>query len=141
MTPRIVMDANVLVSALRSRAGASFRLLSLIDRGRFSLCVSVPLVLEYEAATKKISKTIGLSSSDIDDILDYICLVAERYKVYYLWRPMLRDPKDDMVLELAVSSNADAIITYNKGDFKGSEKFGIRIASPKEFLQQIGELS
>lgn len=140
MTSRIVMDTNVLVSALRSRTGASFRLLSRIDGGKFSVCISVPLVLEYEAATKRMSKTIGLTYSDIDDVLDYICLVADRYKVYYLWRPLLRDPRDDMVLELAVASNADAIITYNKADFKGSEQFGVRIASPKEFLQQIGEL-
>lgn len=140
MTSRIVMDTNVLVSALRSRTGASFRLLSRIDGGKFSVCISVPLVLEYEAATKRMSKAIGLTYSDIDDVLDYICLVADRYKVYYLWRPLLRDPRDDMVLELAVASNADAIITYNKADFKGSEQFGVRIASPKEFLQQIGEL-
>jgi putative PIN family toxin of toxin-antitoxin system len=141
MAHRIVIDTNVLVSAIRSRTGASFRLLSLVDCGKFSVCVSVPLVLEYEAAAKRISKTIGLASSYIDDILDYICLVADRYKVYYLWRPLLRDARDDMVLELAVASNADAIITYNKADFKGSEQFGVRIASPKEFLQQIGELA
>ena len=134
------MDTNVLVSALRLRTGASFRLLSRIDGGKFSVCISVPLVLEYEAATKRMSKAIGLAYSDIDDVLDYICLVADRYKVYYLWRPLLRDPRDDMVLELAVASNADAIITCNKADFKGSEQFGVRIASPKEFLQQIGEL-
>jgi len=140
MTSRIVMDTNVLVSALRLRTGASFRLLSRIDGGKFSVCISVPLVLEYEAATKRMSKAIGLAYSDIDDVLDYICLVADRYKVYYLWRPLLRDPRDDMVLELAVASNADAIITCNKADFKGSEQFGVRIASPKEFLQQIGEL-
>ena len=141
MLPRIVLDTNVLVSALRSRLGASFRLLSLIDSGRFSLCVSVPLVLEYEAATKRHAKTIGLTYTDIDNILDYLCLVAEHHRVYYLWRPTLKDPNDDMVLELAVSCKAEAIVTYNRGDFKGVEQFGIRILSPKDFLKQIGELS
>jgi putative PIN family toxin of toxin-antitoxin system len=141
MLPRIVLDTNVLVSALRSRIGASFRLLSLIDSGRFSLCVSVPLVLEYEAATKRHAKTIGLTYTDIDNILDYLCLVAEHHRVYYLWRPTLRDPNDDMVLELAVSCRAEAIVTYNRDDFKGAEQFGIRILSPKDFLNQIGELS
>ena len=135
------MDTNVLVSALRSRLGASFRLLSLIDSGKFSLCVSVPLVLEYEAATKRHAKTIGLTYTDIDNILDYLCLVAEHHRVYYLWRPTLKDPNDDMVLELAVSCRAEAIVTYNRGDFKGVEQFGIRILSPKDFLKQIGELS
>jgi predicted nucleic acid-binding protein len=116
-------------------------MLSLIDTGRFSLCVSVPLVLEYEAAAKKQSRATGLTSADIDAIVDYICLVAEKHKVYYLWRPLLKDPKDDMVLELAVASNADAIITYNKADFGGSENFGIKAITPKELLVQIGEMA
>jgi putative PIN family toxin of toxin-antitoxin system len=140
MIPRIVLDTNVLVAALRSRSGATFKLLSLIDSGKFISCVSVPLVLEYEAATKKQAKTIGLAHSDLDDIIDYICLVAKHFKVYYLWRPILKDPKDDMVLELAVSCRADSIVTYNRGDFKGAERFGIRIISPRDFLKQIGEL-
>jgi predicted nucleic acid-binding protein len=116
-------------------------MLSLIDTGKFSLCVSVPLVLEYEAAAKKQSRATGLPSADIDAIVDYICLVAEKHKVYYLWRPLLKDPKDDMVLELAVASNAEAIVTYNKADFSGSEHFGIKAITPKELLMQIGEIA
>ncbi len=116
-------------------------MLSLIDSGKFSLCVSVPLVLEYEAAAKKSIRAAGLSISDVDAIIDYICLVAEHFKVYYLWRPFLRDPKDDMVLELAVSSNANTIVTYNRGDFKGTEQFGIRVISPKELLKEMGEFT
>ena len=140
MLPKVVMDTNVLVSALRSSRGASFKLLSLIDAGKFSLCISVPLVLEYEAAIKKQARATGLTVADLDAVIDYICHVAEHYKVYYLWRPFLRDPKDDMVLELAVSSGADAVVTYNKADFKGIEQFGVKIVSPKDFLKQIGEL-
>ena len=134
------MDTNVLVSALRSNKGASFKFLSLVDADRFSLCVSVPLVLEYEAALKKQARSIGLTLADVDAIIDYICHVAEHYKVYYLWRPFLRDPRDDMVLELAVSSSARAIVTYNKTDFKGTEQFGVKTISPKDFLNEIGEL-
>jgi len=140
MMPRIVLDTNVLVSALRSRSGASFRLLSLIDSGKYVPCVSVSLILEYEAAAKKQAKTLGLTHKEIDDILDYICLVAEQRKVYYLWRPTLKDPNDDMVLELAVIGKVDAIVTYNKSDFRGAEGFGIRIITPKDLLIQIGEL-
>ena len=135
------MDTNVLVSTLRSRRGASFRLLTMIDSGKFDLCISVPLVLEYEAAAKKQLRTTGLTVSAVDAIIDYICHVAKHYKVYYLWRPFLKDPKDDMVLELAVSSNADFIVTYNRVDFKGSEHFGIRTISPHELFKQIGEVS
>ena len=134
------MDTNVLVTALRSQSGASYRMLSLVDSGKFTLGVSVPLVLEYEAATKRHLKAVGLGISDVDAILDYLCRTAEHYKVYYLWRPFLRDPKDDMVLELAVSSNADYIVTYNGADFKGSDQFGIKVVTPKQLLQQIGEL-
>ncbi len=135
------MDTNVLVSALRSRKGASFRLLSIMDAGKFELAISVPLVLEYEAAAKKHSRATGLSVQDIDVIIDYICGIAKRYKIYYLWRPFLSDPKDDMVLELAVVSNANSIVTYNGADFKGIEKFGLRSVRPVDFLKEIGELS
>jgi putative PIN family toxin of toxin-antitoxin system len=135
------MDTNVLVSALRSRNGASFRLLSIIDTGKFELAVSVPLVLEYEAVAKRQTRTTGLSASDVDAIIDYICSIAKHQKIYYLWRPFLRDPKNDMVLELAVVSKANHIITYNTADFKGIEKFGLRATKPRDFLQEIGELS
>jgi putative PIN family toxin of toxin-antitoxin system len=139
MSPRIVLDTKGIVSALQSRYGASFRLLTLMDSGKFTLCLSVPLVLEYEAAAKKHIKATGLKSSDIDAIIDYICNVSIHYKVYYLWRPLLKDPKDDMILELAVTSNANAIVTYNKADFKGSDTFGITVISPKDLLRKIGE--
>ena len=135
------MDTNVLVSGLRSRNGASFRLLSMVDAGKFELAISVPLVLEYEAAAKKHFRATGLSVSDIDAIIDYICRIAKRYKIYYLWRPFLSDPKDDMVLELAVVSNVNHIVTYNSADFKGIEKFGLRAIKPRDFLREIGELS
>ena len=140
MHPKIVLDTNVFISSLRSRHGASFRLLSLIDSGRFTAGVSVPLVLEYEAAAKRQLKSIGLTATAVGDVIDYICRVAEHHKVYYLWRPLLRDPKDDMVLELAVSSGAEVIVTYNKADFRGAEQFGLKIQSPLQFLRYIGEL-
>ena len=139
-TRQIVMDTNVFVAALRSRRGASHRLLMLIDSGKFEINVSVPLVLEYENAAKRLIGDISLTERDIDDILDYICTVANRRKVFYLWRPFLRDPKDDMVLELAVAASCDFIVTYNKRDFQGAERFGLRVVTSKEFLQEIGEL-
>jgi len=104
--------------------GASFRLLSLIDSGRFTAGVSVPLVLEYEPLPKGSSSPSALTATAVGDVIDYICRVAEHHKVYYLWRPLLRDPKDDIVLELAVSSGAEVIVTYNKADFRGAEQFG-----------------
>ncbi len=139
MRPRVVLDTNVLVAALRSRRGASFRLLTLIDTGRYETAVSVPLVLEYEAVAKRLVRPGGLTASDIEAIIDYVCSVASHHKIYYLWRPFLRDPSDDMVLELAVSSDASVIVTHNKRDFAGVDRFGLRVLSPREFLVEIGE--
>ena len=137
---KIVIDTNVIVAALRSRRGASYKLLRLLSDKRFEINVSVPLVLEYEKAAKKNMRQQGLSSRDIDDILDYLCSVARHKRIFYLWRPFLRDPRDDMVLELAFAAACEFIVTYNKRDFEGSEELGIRVLTPKEFLEKIGEL-
>lgn len=138
--PKIVIDTNVFVAALRSSRGASHRLLRLIDSGKFEINISVPLVLEYEDAGKRIVDEVALREEDIDDVIDYICKVANHRKVYFLWRPFLRDPKDDMVLELALSGGCEIIITYNVKDFDGVEEFGLRVMTAKEFLEHIGEL-
>jgi putative PIN family toxin of toxin-antitoxin system len=138
----IVTDTNVFVSALMSRRGASHKLLTLIGTGQFDISISVPLVLEYEEVAKRLAgSTIALSEQDIDDVIDYVCAVAQCHPVYYLWRPLLKDPRDDMVLELAVSAECSAIVTYNVRDFRGVEQFGIPVMSPKKFLQQIGAVS
>jgi predicted nucleic acid-binding protein len=113
----------------------------LLGSGKFEINLSVPLTMEYEEAGKRlVGRKTGLRSSDVDDILDYVCSVAHRRKVYYLWRPFLKDPKDDMVLELAVSAGCDIIVTYNIDDFKGVEQFGIRVMTAQGFLRAIGEL-
>ena len=137
---QIVMDTNVLISALRSRRGPSFKMLGLIGKGNFEISLSVPLVLEYEAVAKRLRWSDKPAWSHVSNILDYLCAVAQRHQIFYLWRPFLKDPKDDMVLELAVTANCDFIVTYNKRDFQGAEHFGLRVVTPKEFLEEIGEL-
>jgi len=137
---RAVLDTNVIFSGLRSRNGASYRVLQSLLDPRFEPCVSVPLILEYQQTLLHKRPDLGLSVSDIENVLDYLCLIGRRQSVFYLWRPLLRDPKDDMVLELAVAAEAEYIITYNAKDFSGAERFGISIVSPAEFLQEIGEL-
>lgn len=136
--PGIVMDTNVLVAALRSRQGASHRLLMLVGTGKFEVAVSVPLVLEYEAEAMKLTRRDGLTAADVSAIIDYLCLVAVRAEVHYLWRPFLRDPKDDMVLEAAVAAGCGQIVTFNRRDFAGSEQFGIGVVTPGAFLAGIG---
>jgi putative PIN family toxin of toxin-antitoxin system len=137
---QIVLDTNVIVSALRSRKGASYKLLMLVGRANFETNLSVPVLLEYEDASKRLLGQIPLTENEIDNVLDYLCRMANRRDVYYLWRPFLRDPKDDMILELAVTAQCEAIITYNQRDFVGAEQFGIGVMTPKEFLESVGEL-
>ena len=137
--PKIVLDTSVLVSALRSRLGASFRVLELLGRGKFEVCLSVPLVLEYESAAKRISRSLGLRHSDIDDILGCMCSVGEHREIFYLWRPFLRDPSNDMVLELAVEGDCDFIVTHNTRNFEGVNSFGVMAITPQQLLLRIGE--
>jgi putative PIN family toxin of toxin-antitoxin system len=138
--PQIVIDTSVFIAALRSRQGAAYKLLTLIDSEKFETNISVPLILEYEDAAKRLVGEIALTARDIDTVLDYVCVVANHRTIFYLWRPVLKDPKDDMVLELAVTSASTYIVTYNQRDFAGAEQFGIRVVTPKEFLQILGVL-
>ncbi len=138
--PIIVLDTNVLVAGLRSRLGASFRLLQLLGSGRFDIAISVPLVFEYEDVLLRHTNLVGLDENDIRAVLDYVCLVGQHQRIFYLWRPVLRDPKDDHVLELGVAANCEGIVTFNARDFAGVEQFGLRVMRPHEFLSQIGEI-
>ncbi|NJN83106.1 MAG: PIN domain-containing protein [Caldilineaceae bacterium] len=113
----------------------------LSDSGRFEINLSVPLVAEYEEVAKRMLEQTQLSVSDLEDILDYLCKVGNHRKIYFLWRPFLPDPDDDMVLELAVAAQCQYMVTFNQGHFVGSEQFGIALVTPREFLVQIGELS
>jgi len=141
MSQLIVIDTCVLISALRSRNGASFKLLSLIDSNKFTFFLSVPLLLEYESVAKRMSRNLGLTHTDIEDIIDYLCAVGEHRKVHYLWRPNLKDPSDDFVLELAVESECNYIVTHNIKDFKDLNKFNLKAIRPQQLLRNIGEIS
>jgi putative PIN family toxin of toxin-antitoxin system len=137
---QVVIDTNVFISALRSQYGASYKLLMLLESDKFAINLSVPLVIEYESIAKGMAQKLGLTFQDIDDILNYIIKISNWHKIYYLWRPFLKDPKDDMILELAIVANCDTIITYNKRDFVKLEQFNLQVLTAQEFLMQIGEL-
>jgi len=138
--PQIVIDTCVLVSALRSSRGASYRLLEVIDSDKFDVNISVPLVLEYEEACTRHLEHLGLTAADLKVVLDYICRVSHHRAVSYLWRPLLDDPDDDMVLELAVAASCSHLVSFNRADFRQAIEFGIQVVGPKEFLMEIGEL-
>lgn len=103
--------------------------------------LSVPPVLEHEDVVKRPDSGVGMSEAEVDDILDFICAEANLREIFYLWRPVLPDPADDFILELAVESQCDYIVTFNVRDFAGAEKFGIGIITPREFLRKLGEIS
>jgi predicted nucleic acid-binding protein len=138
--PQIVLDTNVVVAALRSRLGASHRLLRLVGTGKFDINLTVPLFFEYRDACSRLVGEGPLTAQDVDDVLDYLCQAANRWSVFYLWRPYLPDPKDDMILEAAVVAQCKGIVTFNRRDFPGVASFGLRIWTPQEFLSEIGEL-
>ncbi|MBE0418348.1 MAG: putative toxin-antitoxin system toxin component, PIN family [Coriobacteriia bacterium] len=138
MGSRIVIDTCVLCSALRSSRGASHRLLMLLGQADFEIALSVPLVVEYEDAAKRMSAETGLSARDVDDVIDYMCSVAHLQEIHFLWRPFLKDPRDDHVLEVAVEADCDVIVTHNVRDFVGSERFGLHVLTPGQYLREIG---
>ena len=138
MLEQVVLDTNVLVAGMRSSRGASHRILQWIGTGRFGTHVSVPLVLEYEEILLRKSPELGISPADIRDFLDYICSVSTHHAIDFLWRPLLRDPDDDMVLELAVQAGCRDIVTHNIRDFAGAESLGVHAILPRTFLNRIG---
>lgn len=140
---KIVIDTNVILSALYSNQGASHKLLVwLFESKKKHSVISNTLVLEYTDVLTRIKNMKYYSHLDKDEIesfIDDICTISYHQKIYFLWRPFLRDTNDDMVLEVAVNSGAKAILTFNPKDFKGvKEKFNIDIISPKIFLKNEG---
>ena len=137
---QIVIDTNILVAAMRSDRGASYRLLSQLGSPRWRPNLTVAVLLEYEAILKRGCQDFNLTEDDIDMFLDGICSESGLHRSYFTWRPVANDPDDDLVLEAAISSRSDFIVTFNKRDFTDSGKFGIQCLTPKEFLILVEEL-
>jgi putative PIN family toxin of toxin-antitoxin system len=138
--PQVVIDTNVIVAGLRSRRGSGFQLLTLIGTEHFDIHLSVPLVLEYTEVLLRELPNLHLSRNEVVDLIDFYCAVGVPHEIFFLCRPFLRDPKDEMVLELAVKAGCGSIITYNTRDFAGVEQFGLKLLEPSEFLRLIGKL-
>lgn len=98
--------------------------------------LSVPLLLEYESVAKRPGMLPHLDLLDIDDILNVVCSRSVEQRIYYQWRPLLPDPEDDMLVELAIAAGARTIVTSNVGDFEPArDEFGIEIATPRDFIR------
>jgi putative PIN family toxin of toxin-antitoxin system len=137
--PTLVIDTNILVAATRNRHGPSFALMQAIRFGDVGMCCSPALFLEYEDVLKRPNQLAdsGLLASDIDAILNELAGLIKPVTTHYQWRPQLRDPADEMVLEAAVNAQADAIVTYNLRDFGPAKRFGMPVLNPEQTFQRF----
>lgn len=133
---RVVFDTNVLVAGLRSRLGASFALLERVGTGLFQHALTVPLVMEYEDVLLRPSM-VPLSAAAAQDVIDFLCATGAAHAVHFLWRPLLPDPRDDMVLEAAVNGGCGWIVTFNTRDFAAAPSLGVEPVRPGPFLQLL----
>lgn len=138
---RVVFDTNVLVAAARSRRGASYQLISTLPSPKFELAVSVPLYLEYlDVLMRPDVKPDNFSNEDVLSFARKILDYSHKQSIHFRWRPWLKDPNDDMILELAIASQSSYIVTFNLKDFANIELFGIKAISPSDFLETARNL-
>ncbi|MFT4256372.1 MAG: putative toxin-antitoxin system toxin component, PIN family [Pseudoxanthomonas sp.] len=134
---RIVVDTSILVAAFRSRSGASNALLTRIALGEVKPLVTTALFLEYEDVLKRPEHRLatGMSETAVDSVLAALASASLPVEVHFRWRPQLRDPADEFVLEAAVNGRADALVTHNVRDFgMAPGRFGLKVMTPAEFL-------
>jgi putative PIN family toxin of toxin-antitoxin system len=137
---RIVLDTDVVVTALRSASGGSNAVLIAVACGQLVPLVTPALFLEYEAVLKRSEQRLvhGLDLAAIDRFLAALAAASEAVEISFQWRPQLRDANDEMVLETALNGQADALVTHNVKDFAGAAmRFGLRILRPGELLKEI----
>lgn len=133
------MDSNVIYAALYSNKGASYQILKDVRNGKIIPVLTVSLYEEYSDILRRPPLANIISEKEIEGFLDFFCKRASLQDVFFLWRPFLRDSKDDMVLEAAVASQSKIIITHNIRDFEGIEIFGIEALLPKDYLKRRGD--
>lgn len=137
---RLVLDTNIVVSGMRSPGGASAALLRAARRGRVTLLANVALALEYEAACQQADHRLasGLDPDEVAVFVDAVIAMAEPVETHFLWRPQLRDPADELVLEAAVNGRAEAIVTFNLRDFGAAPgSFGIGLMLPAQVMRRL----
>jgi putative PIN family toxin of toxin-antitoxin system len=137
---RVVLDTCVIVSALRSRRGASHVLLRAVALGKLLPIVSPPLFLEYEDVVKRPDQRLvhKLDIADIDRFLMALASACEPVDIHFRWRPQMTDPGDEMVLEAAVNGRADALVTHNVHHFRrAASRFGVSVVRPGDMVEEM----
>jgi putative PIN family toxin of toxin-antitoxin system len=140
MLRRVVLDTSVVVAGLRTRAGAGNAVLRLVADGRIVPLATPPLFLEYEEVLQRPEQRLahGLAPEAIEGFLAELAALVEPVEVHFLWRPQVRDPNDEMVLEAAINGQADALVTYNVADFAvAGDRFAIPILRPADLLKKV----
>lgn len=135
-----MLDTSVVVAAFRSRRGPSNRLLERVARGLVRPLVTTALFLEYEDVLLRPEHRLatGLSEEDVERVLAALASAAEPVEVYFRWRPQLRDPADELVLEAAVNGRAVALVTHNTRHFApAAQRFELRVLTPQQCLQEV----
>jgi predicted nucleic acid-binding protein len=99
--------------------------------------MTVPLIFEYDDVASRPGLLPNLAPAEINAFLDWFVFVSSQHKVHFLWRPLLPDPKDDLVLEAAVAASADYLVTYNVSDFDGAASLGVAVVTPPQLLALI----
>lgn len=129
-----------MVASIRSDRGASRQLLLCALDGRIDVLVSVPLMVEYEAVLTRQEHldASGLTAGEINEVLDALAKIATRVYLRFLWRPQLKDPADEMVLETAVNGVADRLVTFNQRHLAAvAREFGIRVLAPRDAWKEV----
>ena len=137
---RYLIDTCVLVSALRSKNGASYLVLQRVLDGQLPIVMHYKLLMEYWDVLTRPTMRPGLVHTEIEleRILAALVAIAEDVTVRYLWRPNLRDEKDNFLLEIAIAAQPSTIITHNVRDFgSGDLRFpGVMIKRPQDVLTE-----
>lgn len=135
----VTLDTNILYQALRSNTGASYFILQKIRSRQIQMALSVPVFHEYRdvLTREKSLEDFELTFTDVEKFLRFVAYVGKPYKIYYLFRPNLKDENDNMLVELAVTSQSDYLITSNIKDFRNAElKFeSLRVITPGNFVK------
>jgi len=135
---KVILDTNVILAAAYSQRGASSKLLSLLADGKYEIALTLPLFLEYrDVLLRDSTLERGVDRIAAIELCEDLAAIAHGQIVYFLWRPWLRDPNDDLVLEAAVTSGAQHIVTHNVRDFINQDVesvFGISVLKPQEML-------